>query len=211
MYDKGLHYLAYLILSFLLWSAINPNKKVNWRKATIWWVLLVVVLYGVFDELLQGFVAGRSCDATDFVANLAGSLTGLIMLSIFTFWPVCLIVTGITIFVLTNITRVDISSMLPVLDKVFHIIAYAFFTLLWVQYIHQKLEILKPPKPKWLLATLSMPIGLLLAVQLSSLILGRTFTMTEVIISVVGILVIAGTIFVSGLCKNHISKIKNLS
>jgi len=30
--DKSLHFLAYLILTFLLWFAIRPDEKVKWRS-----------------------------------------------------------------------------------------------------------------------------------------------------------------------------------
>lgn len=76
--DKSLHFLVYLVLVFLLWFAISPNKKVNWRKAAVWWVLFVVVWYGVVDEWLQSYV-GRTCDIMDFFADLAGTLAGLIL------------------------------------------------------------------------------------------------------------------------------------
>jgi len=192
--DKGLHSLAYLILTFLLWSAINPDKKVNWRKATAWWILLVVVLYGICDEVLQRFVQGRSCDAMDFVADLAGTLTGLILLSIFTFWPACLVVTGIIIFGLNNIARLNISELLPVTNKVFHLFAYALFTLLWIQYL-DNFPSLNAPKSKWLMGALILPIGFLLAVKLSSLVLGRSFTIVDVLVSVVGIAAVVSTFF----------------
>ena len=67
--DKILHFVAYLFLVFLLWFSINPDVKVNWRKASVWWILFVVVWYGVIDEWLQGYV-GRSPDAMDFAADL---------------------------------------------------------------------------------------------------------------------------------------------
>ncbi len=205
--DKGLHFLAYVILSFLLWSAINPYKKVNWHKATVWWVLLVIVWYGVIDEVLQGFVTGRSCDIGDFFADLAGTLTSLIMLSIFTFWPCSLLVTGVTIFGLTNITRLSLADLLPRTNAAFHLFAYALFTLLWIRYLHYSMS-LKAPKLKWLIAALILPMGLLLAVSLGSLILGRSIAITDVIISAIGIIAVVGIIFVSRLCKNQISKIK---
>ncbi|GAG33646.1 unnamed protein product, partial [marine sediment metagenome] len=121
--DKGIHFLAYLILVFLLWFAISPNKKVSWRKAAVWWVLLVVVWYGVVDELLQGYV-GRSCDVMDFFANLVGTLAGLILFSFFTFWPVLLVVVGTTIFTLTNLARANMADLLPITDAVFHLFAH---------------------------------------------------------------------------------------
>ena len=205
--DKTLHFLAYMILSVLLFSAINPYKKVNWRKATVWWVILVIVLYGVVDELLQGYVAGRSIDAMDFVADLAGTLTGAILLSIFAFWTVCLVVTGVTIFGLSNIARANLADLLPRADTAFHLFAYALFTLLWIRYLYYWLG-LTALKPKWLVAATMPPIGLLLAVKLGSLILGRSFTISEIIISVVGIVAAVGIIFVFCLCKSQISRCK---
>jgi len=227
--DKGLHFLAYLILFFLLASAINPNKKIDWRKTTTWWILLVVVLYGLCDELLQSCVRGRSCDAMDFVADLEGTLTGLIVLSIFTFWPACLIVTGVTIFGLTNIARANLADLLPGTNTAFHLFAYALFTLLWIRYLDSRCSMLdtrrvtRDPslvtrdtcderratlRRRWLIVAAILPAGLLLAVKLGSLILGRSFAITDVIVSAVGIAAVVATIFMFRLYKNQISKIK---
>jgi len=144
--DKGIHFLAYLILVFLLWFAISPNKKVSWRKAAVWWVLLVVIWYGVFDEWLQGYV-GRNPDVMDFFADLAGALTSLILLSVFTFWPAALLVTGTIIFGITNITRANLAELVPVTNAIFYLFAYAIFSMLWICYMHLFLS-LKPPKSK---------------------------------------------------------------
>lgn len=183
--DKGLHFLAYLILVFLLWFAVSPDQKVVWRKAVLWWVFIVVTGYGVVDELLQG-VTGRNCDVMDIVANIAGTFTGLILLSVFTFWPAALLVTGAVIFGITNITRANLAELVPVTNAMFHLFAYPIFSMLWICYMHLYLSI-KPPKSKWLMAALAVPIGLLLTVKLFSVILGKGFGLREVIISVVGI------------------------
>jgi len=222
--DKGIHFLAYLILTFLLWFAINPNKKVNLRprvflsktRAGAWWILLVVVLYGVLDEVLQGFVRGRSCDIRDFYVDLIGTLLGLIMLSIFTFWPACLIVTGVTIFGLTNIARVNVADFMPIANTVFHFFAYVFFTLLWIQFLRLGSTSLTTgrsgneasgvaPKPKWLIGALILPIGFLLAVKLGSLILGRSFTLSGVIASAVGIAAAVATIYLTILSRQRLA------
>ncbi len=206
--DKALHFLAYMILAFLLFSAINPYKKVNWRKATVWWVLLIMVWYGVIDEVLQGYVAGRSCDIKDFIANLAGTLTGLIMLSAFTFWPACLVVTGVTIFGLTNIARANLADLLPRTNIAFHLFAYALFTLLWIQYLYYFLRLIAP-KPKWLIAAAILPAGLLLAVKLGTLILGRSFAITDIIVSAAGIIIVVGTIFLIAFFRQRFLQTKD--
>jgi uncharacterized membrane protein YuzA (DUF378 family) len=183
--DKGLHFLAYLILVFLLWFAVSPDQKVDWRKAVVWWVFIVLTGYGAIDELLQGFT-GRNCDVMDIVANIAGVFTGLILFSVLTFWPAALLVTGAVIFGITNITRANLAELMPVTNAMFHLFAYPIFSMLWICYMHLYLSI-KPPKPKWLIAALAGPTVLLLTVKLFSVILGKGFELREVIISVVGI------------------------
>jgi len=183
--DKCLHFLAYLILVFLFWFAVKPNYKVNWRKATAWCILLVVAGYGAVDELLQRYV-GRTCDIEDFAADLAGIITGLVLLSFFTFWPAALLVAGATIFGLTNVARANLALLLPALNAMFHLFSYAIFTMLWIQVIHLNLTP-KPPKLKWLMVSLALPLGLLLATKVFSVIIGRTFGPMDVILAVSGI------------------------
>lgn len=205
--DKSLHFLAYLVLVFLLWFAVSPDKKVIWREVVVWWVFFVITLYGVIDELLQSCV-GRSCDVRDIVANSAGTLTGLILFSVFTFWPAALLVTGTVIFGITNIARVNLAEFVPVTNAMFHLFAYAIFTALWVQYMHLFLS-LRPPKPKWLIAALAGPTGLLLIVRLFSVILGKGFGLWEVIISVGAIAaVVAITYLITLIHKTHDTKDK---
>lgn len=193
--DKSLHFLAYLVLVFLLWFAIGPDRTINWRRATAWWILLAVVWYGVFDEILQVYV-GRTCDIADLSANLAGVLTGLILFTFFTFWPTFLVVTGITVFLLTNLCRANPADLLPVTSVMFYLFGYGFFTLLWIRYMHLFLS-LKAPQPKWLFVASVLPIAFLLIVKLFSIILGKPFSVWNVIISAAGIAVVVITIFLA--------------
>jgi VanZ family protein len=204
VFDKSLHFLAYLVLIFLLWFAISPNKKVNWRKAAVWWVLFVVVWYGVVDEWLQSYV-GRTCDIMDFFADLAGALAGLILFSFFTFWPVLLVVMGTTIITLTDFTRANLADLVPVTNAMFHLFAYGFFTMLWLQYIHLFLP-MKAPKPKWMIAALALPIGFLLTVKLFSVIFGKDFVVQDVIISTVGIITVVATIYLIALFRRGLTQ-----
>jgi VanZ family protein len=195
--DKSLHFLAYLVLVFLLWFTISPDKKVNWRKTAVWWVLFVVVWYGVADEVLQGYV-GRSCDVMDFLADLAGTLTGLILFSFFTFWSVILVVTGTTIFTLTNLIRANLAELVPITNAMFHLFGYGFFTVLWIQYIHLFLP-MKAPKPKWIITALVLPVCFLLTVKAFSVIFGKVFVGKDVIVAFAGITAVVATIYLSAL------------
>ena len=207
--DKTLHFLAYLILVFLLWFAISPDKKASWRRTAVWSVILVMIGYGIVDEWLQGCV-GRNCDIRDFAADLVAITIGLILFSVFTFWPAALLVAGTAIFGITNISRVNLGDVLPITNTMFYLFSYAIFTLLWLQFIHSPLLAFarkqggpKPPKPRWLITALALPTGLLLTVKLSSAILGRAFGLRDVILAVVGIVVVVAAIYLTALFRQR--------
>ena len=201
MSDKCLHFMAYLVLVFLLWCAISPDRKVNWRKPAAWWVLLVTACYGVIDELLQSVVVGRSCDVMDFFADLGGVTTGLILLTFFTFWPAFLVVTGIMIYALTNLTRTSLADLLPpAANMAFYLFAYGFFAMLWIQNISLFLSS-KAPKLKWLIVASILPIGYLVAVKLFSVISGRDFRLQDVIVAAVGIAAVVVTTYLFNLFR----------
>jgi VanZ family protein len=198
--DKSLHFIAYLALVFLLWFAFSPDRKVTWRRAAVWWILLVTACYGVIDELLQSVIVGRSCDAMDFLADLAGVLTGLILFAFLTFWPAFLVVTGIIIFALTNLTRVNLAELLPVTYTAFLLLSHGFLTILWIQNMHLFLPF-KTPKLKWLIAASALPVGFLIAIKLFSIVAGRDFRLRDVIIAAVGIAAVVVTTYLVGLFR----------
>lgn len=200
--DKAIHFIAYLALVFLLWFAINPDKKVTWRRAAAWWVFLVMVCYGVIDELLQGVVAGRSCDAMDFLADLTGVLTGLILFTFFSFWPAFLVVTGITIFAMTNLSRVNLADLLPVTYMLFLLFSHGFFSMLWIQNMHLFLPF-NAPKLKWLIVASSLPTGFLVALKLFSMLTDRDFGQRDMIIAAIGILAVVITTYLIGLFRSY--------
>ncbi|HUV62262.1 MAG TPA: VanZ family protein [Sedimentisphaerales bacterium] len=187
--DKGLHFLAYLILVYLLWFSVRGEEKVNWRGIGPWCILAALAVYGVLDEWSQSFVAGRSCDIRDFFADMTGTLTGLILFSIFTFWPAGLSVVAIVIFGLTNVTSANLGDLMPVTSGMFHLFAYATLTILWVQHIrHSRFGARLPKTGINRLAALSAaPMVLLLFVKLFSAIFDRAFGVRDMLISAGGI------------------------
>lgn len=187
--DKALHVLAYLILVFLLWFAVKPDSKVNWLKASVWWVFLAASGYGLVDEWLQSFSAGRSASITDFLANLAGIGGGLVLFTFLSFGPSLLVVTGIVIFGLTNLTQANPAELLPATNMIFHVIGHGFFTFLWIQHVNRYSR-LKAPELKWLIAVAAVPVCFLLAVKLLPLVRGRGFALQDVIASLGAILAV---------------------
>lgn len=186
MSDKMLHYLAYLMLVSLLWFAVSPQNRVNWKKPKVWIVLAVIVWYGAMDEWLQGFV-NRGVDVGDFKADLVGAMTGLVILTIFSFWPSLLLLLGIAIFIMTNLTRTNLILGSENINTAFNLIAYAIFTLIWIQNIHQSIG-LRTMGAKWWVAAGSVPVFFLGVVKGYSLATGKEIWGYDIATSASGIL-----------------------
>jgi len=182
--DKWLHFLAYLNLAFLLWFSVSPDRKVSWRSRAAWVIFLVTAAYGGVDEVVQPYV-GRTADVWDFLTNVAGTLSGLVIFAFLMFWQSLLATTAITIFGLTNLAKADLSKLVPVLDAVFHVLAYAGFTFVWVRFMNLYLS--ARSFAGRLMLTLVVPIVFLAFVKTSSLLLGRRFAPTDLLFSVLGI------------------------
>ncbi len=189
--DKVAHGIIYFILVFLLWSVISPYKKVDWRRAAVWWILFVVVWYGVLDEWLQSYV-GRVPDVWDFVADLSGSLISLVILSFISFWPAFILLTAGTIFFATNFVSINLSDKLFLIIWAFYFFAYSFFSLLWMRFLYirrgQKLF-----SKAWLIQSLLGPVLVLVvshgfyALTTKSLLLGEWFICLSAVMFSIGI------------------------
>lgn len=171
MSDKIMHMLAYLVLVFFLWHTISPYMRVNWKKVKVWLMLGAMVWYGAIDEYLQGRI-GRNADVGDFLADLAGAVLGLVILTVLSFWPGALAVAGIFIFSVTNLSKIAVLYPQMHVSISFHFFAYAVFTLLWIQNISRYFR-LNMRSLKWFLVATAGPMCLLLIVKLSSLLFDK--------------------------------------
>jgi len=189
VFDKWLHFLAYMNLFFLLWFSFFPDKRANWRKLAVWLIFLGAVISGAADELSQPYT-GRTCDILDFVADAEGIFGGLVIFTFLTFWPSLLAVWAISIWGVATLIKADLSKIAPTLDTVYHVLAYGGFTLIWTQLINLYLS----PKTiiSRLLLMISVPLGLMFFVKVSSILLGRYFTTAEMLLSG-GAIIVAAT------------------
>ncbi|PKN58567.1 MAG: VanZ family protein [Deltaproteobacteria bacterium HGW-Deltaproteobacteria-14] len=75
--DKLAHLVAWLGLALAAWPAVAVT--VRWSRASrAAAVLGACASYAVATELLQGLVPGRSAEALDAVADLAGAALGVL-------------------------------------------------------------------------------------------------------------------------------------
>lgn len=172
MSDKTMHFLSYLALVSLLWFAVSPFEKVNWRKAKVWGILAVIVWYGAIDEWLQGFV-GRDPDIMDFYTDISAAFTALIIMTFFSFWPALLILASFFIFAITCLTRVNIVFMNEYANSAFYFLAYSFFTLVWIQ-CSERFWKLKRATGWWFASSAGIPMIALSAMMLCSLAFGKS-------------------------------------
>jgi VanZ family protein len=186
--DKWLHFLAYMNLLFLLWFSLFPDKKANWLKPAVWLIFLVAIICGGVDEITQPYT-GRTCDFWDFMADAKGVSVGLVIVTFLTFWPSLLAVWAISIFGEAALISADLSKIMPILDAVYHILAYAGFTLIWTQLIN--LYLLPKTIFRRLLLVISLPLGLMFFVKVSSVLMGKYFTTMEMLLSGGAIIVAA--------------------
>jgi VanZ family protein len=75
--DKVLHFLAFMMLTVLLLTSWELSAGFLQPKHyfAVW---LFCTLYGAVDEITQ-IPVGRSCDGLDWLADIGGILTGLII------------------------------------------------------------------------------------------------------------------------------------
>src|SRR5262245_23088984 len=81
--DKVAHFFIYAVLATLLifaWRATSPvGDRREWGRPSKYLVVWVIAaLYGVVDELTQPWF-DRDCDVWDWVADLLGSLTAILI------------------------------------------------------------------------------------------------------------------------------------
>lgn len=75
--DKLLHVVVYGLMAVLFCRALNSHA--SWRRRWLRIFIMgvaAVTLYGLSDEWHQSFVAGRSAEAADLLADFAGSIAG---------------------------------------------------------------------------------------------------------------------------------------
>ena len=75
--DKGVHFVEYGALGFLLAHAAFRTWPRHHVARTAALAFCITVLWGLLDEIHQAFVPGRSSEVLDVVADSAGAVAGV--------------------------------------------------------------------------------------------------------------------------------------
>ena len=79
--DLIIHFIEYSVFGYLIALALMQQpEKINWKNFLI--LLFIGSLYGASDEYHQSFVEGRFSEVSDFLADSAGVVLGLIVFTI---------------------------------------------------------------------------------------------------------------------------------
>ncbi len=81
--DKIKHFGAYFILSALL--GLNLHFQEKWKSIVphfLSYTFILCTIYGLLDEIHQIFVPNRSAEFLDWVADVLGTLLGVIVVKI---------------------------------------------------------------------------------------------------------------------------------
>ncbi len=82
--DKYEHFLAFFVLGFFLYlNSLYQNKFELLKEYPFVLSLLIASLYGVFDELHQLLIPGRSAEFLDWLADFIGAFVGVSVASFF--------------------------------------------------------------------------------------------------------------------------------
>jgi len=68
--DKIKHFLAFLVFVFLGYYPLNGNSRL---------IFLGALVFGIFIEVVQFFLPYRSAEAADLLADLLGTLAGILV------------------------------------------------------------------------------------------------------------------------------------
>jgi VanZ family protein len=81
--DKVFHFIAYFLLASFFCVALKRQGR------ALFLAVIFAALYGITDEIHQGFVPGRDVSLLDWLADFAGALTAFgILKTIFTRWRI---------------------------------------------------------------------------------------------------------------------------
>ncbi len=82
--DKLEHFLAYFVLSTLLFLSLHFQNQYKFIKKNVVAVTIIcIMLYGAIDELHQILIPGRMADIFDWIADFMGGSLGIIFTSLF--------------------------------------------------------------------------------------------------------------------------------
>lgn len=80
--DKVVHFIEYAIWAFLFLSMLKQENRIDNVWNSFRTTLLLGVIFGLLDEIHQGFIPGRERDMLDLLADFGGLLLTSVIFSL---------------------------------------------------------------------------------------------------------------------------------
>jgi VanZ family protein len=77
------HFIAYFILSWLLFRAVRSDSDQQWRGRWAVTAALLAIGYAVFDEVAQSFLATRTASIMDVLIDSAAAITAMMVVALY--------------------------------------------------------------------------------------------------------------------------------
>ncbi|MCD6117766.1 VanZ family protein [bacterium] len=75
--DKAAHFFEYSIFSILVYRSLAAGRKS--RREAFLLTIMFMFVFGAADELHQKFIPGRFAEVLDFIADVSGAVSGVIL------------------------------------------------------------------------------------------------------------------------------------
>lgn len=188
--DVTLHFCAYLILTLLYWIARYSGTKPDLKNRAIYLTFLFMAVYGAADEITQQFV-GRNADVLDWVADVAGVLTALVLVFCLRRWWNWLVLYWVALALITHWPGespfIKLPGKLQQYQVLYLFAAYMVLTLLFWRSLCQKghFEI---TRPIFLSCTIVLPLYAFLD-EGANILMQRSYDQTDLFAALGGIAV----------------------
>jgi VanZ family protein len=81
--DKLIHFFVYGLLGILFFRAVRKRNSSHFQGYSMILGIVLASLYGISDEIHQFFVPDRVADIYDVMADILGSLIGVLLYQFF--------------------------------------------------------------------------------------------------------------------------------
>jgi VanZ family protein len=132
--DKTMHFFAYMILAILLWLSRSFDKKANWKELRPWLLSIIVILYGLVDELSQHFM-NRSTDISDFAANTLGLAVAMAIATVLSAYHIVMILITVCPLFAPGIIRSQLIPQNSIYEAAAYMMGFAIITAAWIKYL----------------------------------------------------------------------------
>ncbi|MDQ2969989.1 MAG: VanZ family protein [Acidobacteriota bacterium] len=80
-FDKLVHFGLYAVESFFLFLSVRWPGRPRFSLSRVFTLVGAMAVWGVADEVHQTWIPGRSCEAGDVAADVAGATVGALAAS----------------------------------------------------------------------------------------------------------------------------------